>query len=143
MSQLLRCHNCTRICCVDQILLVGFNGLDTVPSAFVLMGNFQSQPAPTASTDYSALRENFKTLGSIISQYQRLQVRALFSPLPSSSFISANLILLVLHLVSEHSRLKYVLHVLSGMPAIDVTSNADRRCRAVLQVARVMRAAPL
>ena len=53
---------------------IGFDGLDTVPSAFVLMGNFQSQPATTASTDYSAIREQFKTLASIISQYQRLQV---------------------------------------------------------------------
>lgn len=38
------------------------------------MGNFQSQPVTTASTDYSAIREQFKALASIISQYQRLQV---------------------------------------------------------------------
>ncbi|KAL3133858.1 hypothetical protein ABBQ32_008325 [Trebouxia sp. C0010 RCD-2024] len=71
---------------LDQLHMVfsglGFNGLDTVPSAFVLMGNFQSQPAPTASTDYSALRENFKTLGSIISQYQRLQEESKFIFVP-------------------------------------------------------------
>ena len=52
----------------------GFDGLDTVPSAFVLMGNFQSQPATTASTDYTLIREQFKSLANIISQYQRLQV---------------------------------------------------------------------
>ena len=52
----------------------GFNGMDTVPSAFVLMGNFQSQPATTASTDYSVIREQFKSLATVISQYQHLQV---------------------------------------------------------------------
>ncbi|KAL3143406.1 hypothetical protein ABBQ38_002229 [Trebouxia sp. C0009 RCD-2024] len=69
---------------LDQLHIVfsGFNGLETVPSAFVLMGNFQSQPAPTASTDYSAIRENFKTLGSIISQYQRLQEESRFIFVP-------------------------------------------------------------
>ncbi len=52
----------------------GFDGLDTVPSAFVLMGNFQSQPATTASTDYIVVREQFKSLAIVISRYQRLQV---------------------------------------------------------------------
>ncbi len=52
----------------------GFDGLDTVPSAFVLMGNFQSQPATTASTDYTVIKEQFKSLANVISQYQRLQV---------------------------------------------------------------------
>lgn len=52
----------------------GFDGLDTVPSAFVLMGNFQSQPATTASTDYTLIREQFKSLADVISRYQRLQV---------------------------------------------------------------------
>ncbi len=52
----------------------GFDGLDTVPSAFVLMGNFQSQPATTASTDYTLIREQFKSLANVISRYQRLQV---------------------------------------------------------------------
>ena len=54
---------------------VGFDGLDTVPSAFVLMGDFQSQPVTTASTDYSTIKDQFKTLANIISQYQRLQVK--------------------------------------------------------------------
>jgi len=52
----------------------GFDGLETVPSAFVLMGNFQSQPATTASTDYTVIREQFKSLAIVISRYQRLQV---------------------------------------------------------------------
>ena len=52
----------------------GFDRLDTVPSTFVLMGNFQSQPATTGNTDYSVIKENFKALARIISQYQRLQV---------------------------------------------------------------------
>ena len=52
----------------------GFNELDTIPSAFVLMGNFQSQPASTASTNYTVIREQFKSLANVISQYQRLQV---------------------------------------------------------------------
>ena len=52
----------------------GFNELDTIPSAFVLMGNFQSQPASTASTDYTVIREQFKSLANVISQYPQLQV---------------------------------------------------------------------
>ena len=52
----------------------GFNELDTIPSAFVLMGNFQSQPASKASTNYTVIREQFKSLANVISQYQRLQV---------------------------------------------------------------------
>lgn len=49
------------------------------------------------------------------------------------------LILLMFHLVSVHSRMKYVLHVLSGMPAVDVTSTLDCSCHATLQVASVER----
>ena len=45
-----------------------------MPSTFVLMGNFQSQPAITGNTDYSVIKESFKALARIISQYQRLQV---------------------------------------------------------------------
>ena len=39
------------------------------------MGNFSSQPVTTASTDYAAIKEQFKSLANIISQYPRLQVR--------------------------------------------------------------------
>ena len=78
---------CTRFA-LTATFFTGYNGLDTVPSAFVLMGNFQSQPATTASTDYSAIRENFKTLGSIISQYQRLQVSSpLVPPFKAACFV--------------------------------------------------------
>lgn len=57
--------------------IAGFEGLDTVPSTFVLMGNFSSQPTTTASTDYSAIKEQFKSLANIIVQYPRLQVSLL------------------------------------------------------------------
>ena len=59
---------------IALMFVEGFDGLDTVPSAFVLMGNFQSQPATTASTDYTVIREQFKSLANVISRYQRLQV---------------------------------------------------------------------
>ena len=60
----------------------GFDGLEVVPSAFVLMGNFQSQPATSANVDYSVIKEQFKSLAHIIAQYQRLQVRFLIMPNP-------------------------------------------------------------
>lgn len=63
-------------------IFAGFDGLDTVPSTFVLMGNFQSQPATTGNTDYSTIKENFKALARIISQYQRLQEESKFIFVP-------------------------------------------------------------
>ncbi|KAL0045501.1 hypothetical protein WJX82_008463 [Trebouxia sp. C0006] len=63
-------------------VFAGFDGLDTVPSAFVLMGNFQSQPATTASTDYTLIREQFKSLANVISRYQRLQEESKFVFVP-------------------------------------------------------------
>ena len=71
-----------------RLFAIGFEGLDAVPRTFVLMGNFQSQPATTASTDYIAIREQFKTLANIIGQYQRLQVsirKGLLNPQSSSN----------------------------------------------------------
>ena len=70
------CGNCSTSQLQHFCLLphIGFDKLDTVPSSFVLMGNFQSQPATTASTDYAAIRDQFKSLAGIISQYHRLQV---------------------------------------------------------------------
>ena len=58
----------------------GFEGLEAVPKTFVLMGNFQSQVTTTASTDYIAVREQFKSLANIIAQYPRLQVSTCQTP---------------------------------------------------------------
>ena len=42
---------------------------------FVLMGNFQSYPATSATTDYDAVRQNFSALASVLQRHRRLVVR--------------------------------------------------------------------
>ena len=49
--------------------------MDTVPRMFVLMGNFQSYSATSATTDYDAIRQNFSALASVLQRHRRLAVR--------------------------------------------------------------------
>lgn len=61
----------------------GFDGLDAVPSVFVLMGNFQSSSCGAPSTNYVAVKGHFAALAAMISQHKNLMVRQ--SELPFSS----------------------------------------------------------
>jgi len=49
--------------------------MDTVPRMFVLMGNFQSYSATSATTDYDAVRQNFSALAGVLQRHKRLVVR--------------------------------------------------------------------
>ena len=53
----------------------GFEGLERVPSMFVLMGNFQSYAASSASTDYAQIRDNFGALAALLAFFPRIVVR--------------------------------------------------------------------
>ncbi len=55
----------------------GFESMDTVPRMFVLMGNFQSYSATSATTDYDAVRQNFTALAGVLQRHKRLVVRTL------------------------------------------------------------------
>ena len=56
------------------MLCAGFEGLERVPSMFVLLGNFQSFSCNAASTDYSAVKDNFAALAEVISSFPRIKV---------------------------------------------------------------------
>ena len=62
----------------------GFDGLDTVPSVFVLMGNFQSTSCGAPSTNYVAVKEHFAALAAMICEHKNLMVRQFAIPLRSS-----------------------------------------------------------
>ena len=53
----------------------GFEGLERVPSMFVLMGNFQSFACSSASTDYAAIKANFGALAALLASFPRIVVR--------------------------------------------------------------------
>ena len=59
----------------QRTVAAGFEGMDTVPRMFVLMGNFQSYSATSATTDYDAVRQNFSALASVLQRHRRLVVR--------------------------------------------------------------------
>lgn len=56
-----------------HVVFKGYSSLDSPPSTFVLMGNFQSYDANTPSASFSAIRENFALLARIISKYPTLR----------------------------------------------------------------------
>jgi DNA polymerase epsilon subunit 2 len=60
----------------------GFSAMDPPPSAFVLMGNFQSYDANAASVNFGRIRDNFATLGRIIRQYAPLAQNSKFLLVP-------------------------------------------------------------
>ena len=61
-------HHCT--------LHAGFEGVERVPSMFVLLGNFQSYACSSASTDYAAVGDNFSALASLLAAFPRIMARA-------------------------------------------------------------------
>ncbi|BDA47706.1 DNA polymerase epsilon subunit 2 [Coccomyxa sp. Obi] len=65
-----------------RVVLAGFEGLERVPSMFVLLGNFQSFSCNAASTNYSAVKDNFAALAELISSFPRIkeQSRLVFVP---------------------------------------------------------------
>ena len=50
--------------------------MDSVPAVFVLMGNFQSYSATSATTDYAAIKQNFSALAAALQRHRRLTVRS-------------------------------------------------------------------
>ena len=58
----------------------GFESLETVPAVFVFMGNFQSYPATSASTDYDAVKQNFSALAAVLQRHRRLAVSVTLHP---------------------------------------------------------------
>ncbi|KAK9905544.1 hypothetical protein WJX75_001819 [Coccomyxa subellipsoidea] len=65
-----------------RAVLAGFEGLERVPSMFVLLGNFQSFSCNAASTDYPALKDNFAALAEVIASFPRIRAesRLVFVP---------------------------------------------------------------
>lgn len=59
-----------------------FEAVDPPPSAFVLIGNFQSYDANVADTSFARLRDNFATLAGIIGHYPSLRTHSLFLLVP-------------------------------------------------------------
>ena len=62
--------------------VAGFEGLERVPSMFVLMGSFQSFSCNAATTDYAAIKANFTALAQLISEFTRITVRDTLRRLP-------------------------------------------------------------
>lgn len=60
----------------------GFSAMEPPPSAFALMGNFQSYDANSASVNFGRIRDNFATLGRIIRQYPSLLQHSKFLLVP-------------------------------------------------------------
>jgi hypothetical protein len=54
----------------------GFEGLERIPSMFVLLGSFQSYACASASTDYGAVKDNFAALADALEGFSRIKVRA-------------------------------------------------------------------
>jgi len=52
----------------------GYETLETVPSLFVLMGNFHSYNCTATSTDYAAVRNNFASLALLLTRHTRIVV---------------------------------------------------------------------
>lgn len=67
-----------------ETVLNGYENVDVVPSLFVFMGNFCSQPCNLAFNSYSELRLQFGKLGQMICSHKRLMehCRFLFIPGP-------------------------------------------------------------
>ncbi|KAK9814165.1 hypothetical protein WJX72_001491 [[Myrmecia] bisecta] len=65
-----------------HLLLTGYEMMENVPSLFVLMGNFQSYSCASASTDYTAIRENFSSLAAALSQHRRIKQSSHFVLVP-------------------------------------------------------------
>ncbi|EIE23695.1 DNA polymerase epsilon, subunit B [Coccomyxa subellipsoidea C-169] len=65
-----------------RVVLEGFEGLERVPSMFVLLGNFQSFSCNAASTDYAALKDNFGALAGTLASFPRIRAesRLVFVP---------------------------------------------------------------
>ena len=61
--------------------VAGFEGLERVPSMFVLMGSFQSFSCQAATTDYAAVKANFTALAQLISSFTRIAVGGARHPL--------------------------------------------------------------
>ncbi|MCH94058.1 DNA polymerase epsilon subunit 2-like [Trifolium medium] len=70
-----------------ETVLDGFESVEVVPSLFVFMGDFCSQPCSLAFNSYSSLRSQFGKLGQIIAARPRLKEnsRFLFIPGPGDA----------------------------------------------------------
>ncbi|GMH14107.1 hypothetical protein Nepgr_015948 [Nepenthes gracilis] len=74
-------------------VLDGYEGVQVVPSLFVLMGNFCSHPCNLSFRSFSSLRIQFEKLGKMIADHPRLkeQSRFLFIPGPDDAGPSTSL----------------------------------------------------
>ncbi|GJX34627.1 DNA polymerase epsilon subunit B [Tanacetum coccineum] len=70
-----------------ETVLDGYEGVDVVPSLFVLMGNFCSHPFNLSYNSFSSIRSNFGKLGKMIGSHQRIKEnsRFLFIPGPDDA----------------------------------------------------------
>nr|XP_043634712.1 DNA polymerase epsilon subunit B [Erigeron canadensis] len=70
-----------------EIMLDAYEAVPVVPSLFVLMGNFCSQPFNLAYNSFPSIRSNFGKLGQMIGNHQRLMEnsRFLFIPGPDDA----------------------------------------------------------
>jgi hypothetical protein len=48
--------------------------MERVPSMFVLLGSFQSYACNSASTDYAAVKDNFRALADLLAGFSRIKV---------------------------------------------------------------------
>lgn len=70
-----------------ETVLDGYEEVEVVPSLFVLMGNFCSQPFNLSYNSFSSIRSNFGKLGEMIGKHPRLKEhsRFLFVPGPDDA----------------------------------------------------------
>lgn len=68
----------------------GYSSIGMVPSAFVMMGNFQSYNATSSATNYPRQKENFTNLGRLIARYPELVQHSKFILVPGPGDVGPN-----------------------------------------------------
>ena len=75
---------------MDRLRLIfdRYSSLNLIPSAFVLMGNFQSYDAKSPAVDFDGIRDNFAELGRLISRFPDLVRQSKFILIPGPGDIT-------------------------------------------------------
>ncbi|KAL8457157.1 hypothetical protein ACS0TY_034318 [Phlomoides rotata] len=76
-----------------ETILSGYENENVVPSLFVFMGNFCSQPCNISFNSYSSIRSQFGKLGKMIAAHQRLKEHSRFLFIPGPDDIGPSNVL--------------------------------------------------
>ncbi|PIN25511.1 DNA polymerase epsilon, subunit B [Handroanthus impetiginosus] len=76
-----------------EIILNGYENASVVPSLFVFMGNFCSNPCNLSFNSYSSIRSQFGRLGKMIANHQRLKEHSRFLFIPGPDDIGPSNVL--------------------------------------------------